>query len=129
MWIILYLVDAILGLPDAIDVATAKELRTRLIARIDEFKVLNKKAPAIGQAKKLIGLVDNAISKDLPEQANNAWREANAFYKEGQEQFNNAIIRKLLKKAEDTGTGIPHRWADGICTVYSEWWRAFAGSD
>lgn len=99
------LIAAILGLPDQIDFTSAKELRSRLISRVDEFSVINKKAPAIGKAKHLIGLTDTAITKALPDEALEAWRGANAFYKFGEEKFNNTIIRRLLKFAEDTGQG------------------------
>ena len=99
------LVKAVIDLPDNLSYFEAKELRTRLLSRVNEFNVLNKKAPAIGKAKKIIGLLDNAIEKGLPKDAQQAWRTANQFYREGQERFNNTMIRRLMKHAEDTGMG------------------------
>jgi len=102
------IIQAVLDLPDDLDFATAKELRTRLLSRVDEFSILNKKAPAIGKAKKIISILDESISKSLKKQAPEgyeAWREANEFYKKGQERFNRTFIRRLLKTAEETGRG------------------------
>ena len=39
------------------------------------------------------------------ESAYEAWRLATRFYKEGQERFNNTMLRRLIKFADDTGTG------------------------
>lgn len=101
------LIGAIEDLPDTLTFDSARELRSRLISKVDEFSVLNKKAPAIGKARKMIGLIDGAIEKSLSEnpEAYDAWRIANRFYKEGQKKFNNTMIRRLIKMAEDTGTG------------------------
>lgn len=102
------LLAAVMDLPDSISFDAAKDLRSRLISRVDEFSIINKKAPAIGKAKKMIQLVDESIesslSKSAPE-ALEAWRIANRFYREGQEKFNNVMIRRLMKLADDTGTG------------------------
>ena len=59
------LMDAIMNLPDDIPYGAAQELRSRLISRADEFSVLNRKAPAVGKAKKLAGMVDGEIEKSL----------------------------------------------------------------
>jgi len=59
------LVGAIMDLPDKLSYKEATELRSRLISRIDEFSILNKKAPAIGKAKKMVGMLDKAIEKSL----------------------------------------------------------------
>uniref|UniRef100_A0A6M3IKM9 Uncharacterized protein n=1 Tax=viral metagenome TaxID=1070528 RepID=A0A6M3IKM9_9ZZZZ len=99
------LVQAVIDLPDEVTFAEAKELRSRLLSRINEFNVLNKKAPAIGKAKTFIKQIDSEIEKGLGPEALKAWREANGFYKDGQELFNNVMIRRLLKHAEDTGMG------------------------
>lgn len=61
------LVQAIMELPETVGFDTARELRSRLISRVDEFSVLNKKAPAIGKAKRLIQMVDEGISNGLKE--------------------------------------------------------------
>jgi hypothetical protein len=102
------LLAAVADLPDAVSFDTMKELRSRLISRIDEFSVVNKKAPAIGKAKKLIGLSDGEIESTLSAESPeliDQWRTANRFYREGQEKFNNVMIRRLMKLADDTGTG------------------------
>lgn len=102
------LMAAIADLPDNLDFGAAQELRSRLISRVDEFSVINKKAPAIGKAKRMISLIDSqmeeALEKSSPE-ALEAWRTANRFYKTGQEKFNNTFLRRLIKLADDTGTG------------------------
>jgi hypothetical protein len=59
------LMDAVNGLPEGLTFEEAKELRSRLISRIDEFSVINKKAPAIGKAKKLISLLDKQMADSL----------------------------------------------------------------
>jgi hypothetical protein len=59
------LMDAINGLPEGLSFQEAKELRSRLISRIDEFSVINKKAPAIGKAKKLVSLLDKQMADSL----------------------------------------------------------------
>jgi len=59
------LLDAVMDLPDKLSYKEATELRSRLISRINEFSILNKKAPAIGKAKKMVGLLDKAIGKSL----------------------------------------------------------------
>jgi len=101
------LISAIQDLPDDIGFDVARELRSRLISRVDEFNVLNKKAPAIGKAKKLISLTDQAIEDSLGAHPDvlDSWRIANRFYKEGSEKFNSTMIRRLVKLADDTGTG------------------------
>ena len=102
------LVDAVMDLPDRLSYKEATELRSRLISRINEFSILNKKAPAIGKAKKMVGLLDKAIGKSLKgvgPAPYEAWRTANRFYKDGQKKFNNTLLRRLVKLADDTGTG------------------------
>jgi len=106
------LLDAVMNLPNNLSFKEATELRSRLISRIDEFSVINKKAPAIGKAKKLVGLLDKSIVKSLKEIPSKtptgpleAWRIANRFYKDGQKKFNNTLLRRLVKLADDTGTG------------------------
>lgn len=102
------LVDAVSNLPNTLSFDAMKELRTRFLSRVDEFSVMNKKAPAIGKAKRMINLINESITGVLKEQAPDAledWKTANAFYKHGQEQFNNTFIRRLLKFADDTGIG------------------------
>ncbi|MBU0958617.1 MAG: hypothetical protein KKB31_01600, partial [Nanoarchaeota archaeon] len=103
------LVRAVLDLPDNVEFQVAKELRSRLISRVDEFSVINKKAPAIGKAKQFIKLIDQETEEGLspyPE-ALSLWREANRLYVQGEKQFNNAFIRRLIKKADPDFGGEP----------------------
>lgn len=100
------LVSAIIGLPDDLSIDAAKNLRSRLLSKIDEFKVINKNAPVIGKAKKLVETLDNQIDKSLSGDALDAWREANRFYKTQSEKFNSALIRRLVKKGIEDPEGI-----------------------
>jgi len=61
------LMSAVVDLPDNLSFDAAVELRSRLISRVDEFSVLNRKAPAIGKAKKMISLIDTQIEQSLRE--------------------------------------------------------------
>ena len=91
-----------MDLPDNLSYSTAQDLRSRLIAKADEFLTTNKKAPAIGKAKKLASLTDNTIESSLKTTDKEAliqWRKANAIWKETGEQFNNKFIRGLIKEA------------------------------
>jgi len=100
------LIQAIMSLDNNVSFATAKELRSRLISRIDEFSIINKKAPAIGKAKRAISLIDEATGKALSEhnpEALQVWRQANKLYREGSEQFDNEFIRRLIKQSVDKG--------------------------
>lgn len=102
------LMQAVMDLPDTVTFDVMKELRSRLISRVDEFSVLNKKAPAIGKANKLLGIAHDAITNTLEVQAPQAleaWEAANTFYKAGEQRFNSTMIRRLMKFADDTGTG------------------------
>jgi len=104
------LITAVLELEPNISFGAAKDLRTRLMSRIDEFNIINKKAPAIGKAKKMIGLLDNSIESSLNtynKDALSLWRQANNLYKEGQEKYNNIFIRRLIKKADPNFGGEP----------------------
>jgi hypothetical protein len=111
------LITTVAQLPDTIDFSVAKELRSRLISRIDEFNVINKKAPAIGKAKRLTTLIDQATEEGL--RANNpkavdVWREANKVYREGSQKFDNAFMRKLKKLADPDFGGRPEAVAQEI---------------
>lgn len=96
------LMRSIMGMPKEIDFATAKELRSRLISRADEYSVLNPKAKVIGKAKKAVAILDQSIESELKKYKNpealEAWRVANKFYKTGKEDFDNIFIRRLVKK-------------------------------
>lgn len=98
------IVKAVNELDDFVDVATARDLKTRLMAISDEFSISNKKAPAIGLSKHLTGILDSATETALKETGGTAydvWRLANTVYKEGSKELNNRTIRRLVKMAED----------------------------
>jgi len=61
------LMDAIMDLPDSLSYKEANELRSRLLSRVNEFSVINKKAPAIGKANQLIKRLHGSIEKSLKE--------------------------------------------------------------
>ena len=99
-------VKGIMDLPDSIDYATAQDLRSRLIAKADEFLATNKKAPAIGKSKRLASLTDGAIERALKTNDRKAlveWRKANEIWRDTGEQFNNKFIRGLIKEAATKG--------------------------
>jgi len=96
------MVKGIMALPDNINYSTAQELRSRLISKADEFAVINKKAPAIGRAKKLAGLADSSIGTALKKHDKEAlgiWRNANKIWKTTSDKFDNKFIRGLVKEA------------------------------
>lgn len=105
------LVSAVLDLPDEISYEAAKELRSRMISRANEFSVMNKKAPAIGKSKRFTNMIDQEMSGALKAlgggdgSAYEVWRTANRFYKDGQEKFNNTFLRRMIKMADESGTG------------------------
>lgn len=104
------LVHQVLGMDDTISFKAAQELRSRFISRIDDFSITNKKAPALGKAKKFLGLIDGETGSALKAQNKEAlglWREANKIYKNGSKQFNNAFIRRLVKSADPDFGGSP----------------------
>ncbi len=92
---------------DFLDFSTAKELRSRLIAKADQFSVTNPKAKIIGRAKKLVGIIDDAMEKSLKiageDEALRLLREANRLWRTGDEAFNSAFIRRLIKLGEQQG--------------------------
>jgi hypothetical protein len=100
------LVSAIEGLPKTITFDAARELRSRLIARVDEFSVLNKKAPAIGKAKRLISLLDEAITKEL-----RAYKpggpDLTSAIKVGDQTFTGSIHADAYQKAVESGAVKP----------------------
>lgn len=100
------IIKTVMEFPDDISVVAAKELRSRLLSRVREFSVINKNAPVIKRANDLIDLLDSQIEKDLPDEAAEAWRTANKFYKTQTEKFNSTLIRRLVKKGGDDPEGI-----------------------
>lgn len=98
-----HLADDILGQSDHLSFRAAQDLRSLLLKRADELSITNKGAPAIGFARKMAGMIDEAIEKGLSENSPEAlaiWREANNIDKSGRNQFNNKLIRRLVKIAD-----------------------------
>lgn len=111
------LARAVSELPNSVPFDVAQHLRTRLMSTADEFAVSNKKAPAIGIAKKLTGKVDDAISaalKDQNPEAHEVWRKANDLYKYGSKQYNNRFLRGLIRKADPDFGGEPEKVVKSI---------------
>lgn len=108
------LIMAISKLPDEVNYSTIKELRTRLLAYVDNASIVNPKSPAIGNAKKLIGEVHNTTQQGLRDfdvsngtKTLQEWEYANSLYKEGKDQFNNKFLRKLTALADPKGQHEP----------------------
>jgi len=106
------IVRAISELPDVINFATAQDLRTRLLSIVDEFSIVNKKAPALRVANRLRNQLDQSITNALKQQnpeAHEIWREANRLYKYGAKKYNNRFIRSLIRKADPDFGGEPEK--------------------
>lgn len=112
------LVKSILSLNDDVSFTVAKNLRSRLRAVADGFSVTNKKAPALGLAKKFGGMIDDATEVGLKAhnpQALNAWREGNRIYREGIEEFDNIFLRRLVRSADPDISGkFPETIVNGV---------------
>jgi len=104
------IVSEISAMPNTVDFAVAKDLKTRLMKKIDFFDVTDKTAPAKGIAKKGISMIDDAIENQLkgnhPE-AYQMWRDANQTWKSTGAQFNNRFIRTILRKVDPDLGGDP----------------------
>ena len=111
------LVKSIQGLGDTMDFTTAKALRSRLIAKADQMSIDNKNAPAIGVTKRLVKALDGEIDKGLnafDPGARDMWRDANKIYREGEQTFNNRLIRGLVKKGMEEFGDNPEAIAKSI---------------
>lgn len=112
------LVKSILTLDDDVSFTVAKNLRSRLRAVADGFSVTNKKAPAIGLAKKFGGMIDNATEIGLKAhnpQALDAWRTGNRIYKQGIKDFDNVFLRRLVRNADPDISGkFPETIVNGV---------------
>ena len=99
------LLGKVLQLDDFVTFKQAQSLRSALLDERSAMAVTRDKA--IGLSKQFIRLTDDAMESGgkslLPIQAGktneavNAWRIANKFYREGQEKFNKKIIKSLSK--------------------------------
>ena len=99
------LLKKVLELDDLVTFKQAQSLRSALLDERSAMAITRDKA--IGLSKQFIRLTDDAMESGgkslLPIQAGkaneavNAWRIANKFYREGQEKFNKKIIKSLTK--------------------------------
>jgi hypothetical protein len=106
------IIAGIMKLPDTLDYAAAKELRTRLGAAVGPLQATDKKAPAIGLTKKLRGMLTDEMDKGLkafsPE-AHSMWKDANKLYETGGDMYNNKFLRSILKQADPKETNQPSK--------------------
>jgi hypothetical protein len=115
------LVTSVSKLPDDVSYSTIKELRTRLMAYKDNMSIVSPKAPALGQAKDLIGKIDKITENglkdfDVANQSNfyGMWRDANTTYSEGKSLYNNKFLRKLTALADPRGANEPSKVMETI---------------
>lgn len=73
------------------------KLRSDLISMISEARAA-KQDKVRGVAQQMLKEVDGAIDEALPPDARRLWREANAFYKQGKQLFENKYMRSLAQK-------------------------------
>lgn len=111
------IVSEISTMPNTVDYAVAKDLKTRLMKKVDFFDVTDKTAPAKGIAKKGIAMLDDAIESQLktnhPE-AYQLWRDANQTWKATGEQFNNRFIRTIIRKVDPDLGGDPEMIVNSV---------------
>ena len=95
------LITKITKLPDRLTFSTASELRSRLLKE-ESSLVGNDKARGI--ARKIVGILDDSMegaATKLSPDAKDAWREANLFYREGKEKFNNEFMSRLVRQGKE----------------------------
>lgn len=80
--------------------AGAAELRSRLLQASDQMRGDVGRAHVKGFLKDVDSAMEKA-AESLPNNAKEAWRAANAFYKEGKQTYNNEFIRSLVDKGKD----------------------------
>lgn len=97
------IINDVLQLPDRISFAEAQFIRSQLIKASAPITESNREVVK-GISKELSKLLDNSMeqaAKDLSPEAVEAWRAANAFWKQGKATYRKAIIQSMMKK-EDT---------------------------
>lgn len=111
------IVSEISAMPNTVDFAVAKDLKTRLMKKVDFFDVTDKTAPAKGISKKGIAMLDDAIENQLrtnhPE-AYKLWRDANETWKTTGQQFNNRFIRTIIRKVDPDLGGDPEMIVNSV---------------
>jgi len=97
----------------------AVDLRSLLLKEADRIALEFDKAPAIGVTKKLAAMVDQSIEKSLSKHSPEAlklWREANNIDTIARDRFNNKLIRRLSKIANQKYGDAPEKVAERIFT-------------
>ena len=97
------IVNLVMQMDDEITFDVARSLRTRLRVAAAKAATSDKKAPAIGIAKRLENelnkVMTNVLKKENKE-AHVVWRNANQIYKQLNERYNDDFARKLIKMGE-----------------------------
>ena len=97
------IINVIMQMDDEVTFDVARALRTRLRVAAAKAATSDKKAPAIGIAKRLEGELNKVITSTLKKdhkEAHIVWRNANSIYKQLNERFNDDFARKLIKMGE-----------------------------
>lgn len=105
--------------PDAVSYPVAKAIRTEIRAYRDALKNSpeTKNSPAIARANSIYDSLTKSIRAGLNEYdpvTAQMWDEANLIERGGQSQYNNKIIRKLVKSAIEEGGGKPEAIAGKV---------------
>ena len=96
------LLNKALGLDNEISWQQAADLRSAFLDEFDSMEFTRDKGASI--AKQFMKITDKAMESaatKLKPEALTAWRAANEFYKNGQEQFNSKIIKGLSKTLKE----------------------------
>jgi hypothetical protein len=91
------------NLADNMSFADTHELRSRVIKEMKAAQGRGEPV-AFSDIAKVTSQIDTAMeqaAKNAGGDAEKVWREANSFYKEGKETFDNGFIESLVKKAKD----------------------------
>jgi hypothetical protein len=98
---------------DGLSLDAARAFKTNLMAAADVFKAQSSKSGGIALTKKLIGVVDEATEKALKasdlitgKRSVQTWRQANQFHKNWKSRFDNAVVRRMIHYADETGKGL-----------------------
>jgi hypothetical protein len=105
--------------PDIVSYPVAKAIRTevRTLQRTLEQSIESKNAPAIGKAKTIYAKLTEEIRKGLNDYdpfVAEMWDTANTIEREGQQKFNNSLIRRLVKLADEQGKGKPEAIVEAV---------------
>ena len=105
--------------PDYASYPAAKQMRTaiRTFQETLQNSPETKYAPAIARAKSIYSQLTTQIRQGLKEQdpfLAQQWDEANFMTAASNKQFNDAVVRSLVKKIDETRSGVPDRIAQEI---------------